>query len=116
MNRLNAYTILPAGYVPIAVVRIQAAATEIMGADIQDVRELAYVLQVPDSYGLPAGMASALGGVLPALGIGAPLRVMDLDGVANVPRGFLFLSGIDEELYFRKLDGTYKKLTWTDYP
>jgi hypothetical protein len=108
VTRLDAYTIVAAGKVPVAVVRVQAAATEIALADIQDVRELAVLKQIPDDYDVPADAIAQLGGIIPALGVCHPHRATDATGVTNIPINTIFLdeSVTPSILKYRKPDTT----------
>lgn len=90
VTRLDAYTLLDAGQIPLAIVRIQAAASTIVAADVQDVRELFEPKMVADAYALDARVIAQLGDIIPSMGFCHPPQSQTAGGATAIPNNTIF--------------------------
>ncbi len=105
VTRLDAYTLLGTGRVPLAVVRVAAGATSIPLANIQDVRELFEIKRVRDDYSDNADAITQLGDMYPAMGLAGVAQATSATGVANMPVLTHFYDQTDGGFKIKKPNG-----------
>ncbi|MCC6546214.1 hypothetical protein IT570_03510 [Candidatus Sumerlaeota bacterium] len=108
INRATAYQYLPAGQIPISVVKVRAGATTVINTDLTDLRELFIWRTYPISYNeVPADVQQQLGILWPN-SFGMPYVLLDAAQAGNIPFGTFYIDksgGSPGILKFRKLDG-----------
>ncbi|HLP67137.1 MAG TPA: hypothetical protein VK181_06410 [Rhizobium sp.] len=93
INRLNAYTAVEAGKIPISLVKIRAAATSILITDLVDLRELCSIRMYPIAQALPADVVTLLG-ALPPNQLGNVAIATNEDIIEALPDDMLFIRRI----------------------
>lgn len=91
VSRLDAYTLVAPGLVPVSIVRVQGGATEISLADLQDVREVLTIRTFPVNQSTDANVITLLGGILAPQSPGTPAIVVDAGAEANIPTDMFFV-------------------------
>lgn len=109
LNRTNAWQYLPAGQIPISVVKVRAGATTIINTDLTDLRELFLWRTYQINHDVIPADAKAQLGILWPLHNGMPFVLLDAGMAGNIPFDSFFIDksgGNPGILKFKRHDGT----------